>query len=59
MYTALIANPARWARTVLIVTYDEHGGFYDHVPPLDIPTSLLGHGTTPVFTTTGVRVPAS
>jgi phospholipase C len=57
VYAAVIANPTRWARTVLIVTYDEHGGFYDHVPPLDIPTSLLGHGTTPIFMTTGVRVP--
>ena len=22
-----------WASTVLFLTYDEHGGFYDHVPP--------------------------
>ncbi|MFC8429231.1 alkaline phosphatase family protein [Streptomyces sp. NPDC057253] len=22
-----------WPRTLLIITYDEHGGFYDHVPP--------------------------
>jgi phospholipase C len=58
VYTALTANPARWARTLLVVTYDEHGGFYDHVPPLDIPTALLDHGTAPVFTTTGVRVPS-
>ncbi len=26
----------RWARTVFIVTYDEHGGFFDHVPPLPV-----------------------
>jgi phospholipase C len=58
IYSAIIANPTRWARTVMIVTYDEHGGFYDHVPPLDIPTQIAGHGPTPVFTTTGVRVPA-
>ena len=57
VYAALISNPVRWSRTLLLITYDEHGGFYDHVPPLDIPTALLGHGTTPVFTTTGVRVP--
>jgi phospholipase C len=57
VYSALIANPVRWGRTAMIVTYDEHGGFYDHVPPLNIPTSILGHGSTPVFTTTGVRVP--
>ena len=29
---ALLASPS-WAKTLLIVTYDEHGGFYDHVPP--------------------------
>ncbi|HET7879795.1 MAG TPA: alkaline phosphatase family protein [Acetobacteraceae bacterium] len=58
VYLALISNPTRWARTLLVVSYDEHGGFYDHVPPLDIPTSLLNHGNTPVFVTTGVRVPA-
>src|SRR5579864_7745398 len=57
VYSALIANPTRWARTAMIVTYDEHGGFYDHVPPLDIPTSIPGHGPTPIFITTGVRVP--
>ena len=58
IYRALIANPARWARTLMIVTYDEHGGFYDHVSPLPIPTSVPGHGSRPVFATTGVRVPA-
>jgi phospholipase C len=29
---ALIASSA-WKRSVLFWTYDEHGGFYDHVPP--------------------------
>jgi phospholipase C len=29
---AVMAGPA-WARTLLIWTYDEHGGYYDHVPP--------------------------
>ena len=23
----------KWDKTLLIITYDEHGGFYDHVPP--------------------------
>jgi phospholipase C len=22
-----------WEKTLLLITYDEHGGFYDHVPP--------------------------
>ena len=29
---AVFASPD-WAHTVLFITYDEHGGFYDHVPP--------------------------
>jgi phospholipase C len=29
---AVLSSPA-WPRTVLFITYDEHGGFYDHVPP--------------------------
>ena len=32
VYNALLKSP-KWSRTLLIVTYDEHGGFYDHVPP--------------------------
>ncbi|WP_272867710.1 alkaline phosphatase family protein [Crenothrix polyspora] len=30
---ALMANPEVWKRSVLFITYDEHGGFYDHVEP--------------------------
>jgi phospholipase C len=33
VYSALTANPAAWARTLLIITFDEHGGTYDHVDP--------------------------
>ena len=29
---AILDSPA-WPRTLLIYTYDEHGGYYDHVPP--------------------------
>ena len=32
VYEALRASPL-WERTLLVVTYDEHGGFYDHVTP--------------------------
>ena len=54
IYAALIANPRRWANTLMLITYDEHGGFFDHVAPLPIPGSAGGAS----FTTTGVRVPA-
>jgi len=57
IYEALTANPARWAKTVMIVTYDEHGGFFDHVPPLKIPTDPPPGVSYPRFETTGVRVP--
>ena len=33
VYETLRASPQVFERTVLLVTYDEHGGLYDHVPP--------------------------
>jgi phospholipase C len=32
IYNMLTSSPA-WAKTLFVVTYDEHGGFYDHVRP--------------------------
>ena len=32
IYDALKSGPA-WDQTLLVVTFDEHGGIYDHVPP--------------------------
>lgn len=29
----LLSNPAVWEKTALIVSYDENGGFFDHVTP--------------------------
>jgi phospholipase C len=31
VYDALVSNRELWSKTLLIITYDEHGGFYDHV----------------------------
>jgi phospholipase C len=36
VYTAVAASPA-WRSTVLIITYDEWGGFFEHVPPPTAP----------------------
>jgi phospholipase C len=33
VYDALVANTALWQETLLVVTFDEHGGTYDHMPP--------------------------
>jgi phospholipase C len=57
IYNALISNPVRWRKTVMILTYDEHGGFFDHVQPLPIATRDP-KGSYPDFISTGVRVPS-
>jgi phospholipase C len=50
LYEALLRS-RDWDDTLLVITYDEHGGFYDHVAP---PKVNDGSG----FPTYGVRVPA-
>ncbi len=44
--SALMANPATWAKTVLFATYDENGGFFDHVPPVTAPPGTAGEYVT-------------
>src|SRR5579863_7942689 len=44
--TALTANPGAWAKTALFVTYDENGGFFDHVPPVTAPPGTAGEYVT-------------
>ncbi|XP_040379779.1 non-specific phospholipase C6-like [Oryza brachyantha] len=61
VYEALRAGP-QWNQTLLIVTYDEHGGFYDHVPPpnVGVPSPDGIRGPLPFFfrfDRLGVRVP--
>ena len=34
VYEAVRSNQAVWERTLLVITFDEHGGCYDHVPRL-------------------------
>jgi phospholipase C len=47
-----VASSPSWSKTLLVVTYDEHGGFYDHVPP---PAAVKV--TPESLDTYGVRVP--
>jgi len=60
--TALFASP-QWGRSALFVTYDEHGGFFDHVPPPpackpdDIPPMLQAGDAPGEFDRYGIRVP--
>ena len=64
IYQALCGTAAartRWQKTMLVVYYDEHGGFFDHVPPLSVATPCgkdPGETQWAAFTTTGPRVPA-
>ncbi|CAJ1948674.1 unnamed protein product [Sphenostylis stenocarpa] len=61
VYEALRASP-QWNETLFVITYDEHGGFYDHVPtPVDgVPRPDDIAGPEPFkfqFDRLGVRVP--
>ena len=57
VYNPLRANPALFERTLLIVLYDEHGGFFDHVvPPETVPPD--DHTDEYAFNRLGFRVPA-
>jgi phospholipase C len=61
IYEAVRSSP-QWNKTALIITYDEHGGFFDHVPPpmKGVPNPDGVNSTEPAFdfTRLGVRVPA-
>jgi phospholipase C len=53
IFNALARSPA-WERTLLVITYDEHGGFFDHVEPPEADDS----DPRPEFHAYGPRVPA-
>jgi phospholipase C len=58
VYDAVTSNFERWQRSLMTVTYDENGGFFDHVSPPAC-TSFFNHGESYVsYATLGVRVPA-
>jgi phospholipase C len=43
---ALMRNPRVWAQTVMFVTWDENGGFFDHVTPPTAPPGTPGEYLT-------------
>ncbi len=51
-YNALATGP-QWDNSLLVITFDEHGGFYDHVPPGTAPDERAAEG----FDQLGFRVP--
>ncbi|HEY1366451.1 MAG TPA: alkaline phosphatase family protein [Gaiellaceae bacterium] len=50
VYQAITSSPA-WKRTLLVVNFDEWGGFFDHVPP------PAGADVKPEYAQRGFRVP--
>ena len=42
----LTSNPAVWEKTALIISYDENGGFFDHVTPPTPPPGTPGEFLT-------------
>jgi phospholipase C len=52
VYHALAVGPL-WEKTLLMIFYDEHGGFFDHVPPPE-----AADDDPQTFGRYGVRVPA-
>ncbi|HVC08655.1 MAG TPA: alkaline phosphatase family protein [Elusimicrobiota bacterium] len=58
VYNAIRSNEDLWRSTLLVVVYDEHGGFYDHVvPPKAVPPDKPRDPNFD-FIQYGVRVPA-
>ena len=55
-YQAITANKNQWGNTVMILYYDEHGGFYDHVPPPKISYKTKGKDSY-AFDSLGPRIP--
>jgi phospholipase C len=53
LLTALAASPL-WKKSLLVIVYDEHGGFFDHVDP----RTFTPEDDRPTFRRYGVRVPA-
>ena len=59
---AVLTSPL-WSSSMLVVTYDEHGGHYDHVPPFAVPNPDGTHPNVPNYapddyTLSGFRVPS-
>jgi len=60
-----VLNGPKWSKTLLIWVYDEHGGYYDHIPP---PRAIAPDAIAPMITVPpdqpggydryGFRVPA-
>ncbi|MDQ2777354.1 MAG: hypothetical protein M3Y57_20915 [Acidobacteriota bacterium] len=46
IYDKIRSNKKIWNNSVFVITYDEHGGLYDHVPPPRQSTPMASHPLT-------------
>ena len=56
IYNAVVSSPA-WPQTILVINYDEWGGFFDHVPPTAAPIPLADRKAGNQDGLRGFRVP--
>ena len=56
MYSAISRSPV-WSKTVLVINYDEWGGFFDHVPPTTAPIPLADQAAGNLDGLRGFRAP--
>jgi phospholipase C len=58
VYNAVRQSPA-WSKTVMVITHDEWGGFFDHVPPPKVADAYVNPnpGPHPDYRQLGFRVP--
>jgi phospholipase C len=56
VFRAFVASP-HWEHGLFVLTYDEWGGFFDHVPPPVLPDDLASSVDADNFGQAGFRVP--
>ena len=56
VYRVLAQSP-QWDRTIFVLTFDEHGGFFDHVVPPVVADDTVLRGSGPDLKRLGFRVP--
>ena len=56
-HTLQTQNPTEWQKTLFLVTFDEHGGCYDHFSPPGVPAPPGESVAAAPFDRYGVRVP--
>lgn len=57
VHDAIVKSP-QWDKTVMVINFDEHGGFFDHVVPPPVEDDTVVGAPVPNLKNLGFRVPA-